>query len=291
MMDPWTLKKDRPRPIRPCRRPGAASHCSRWIREGNLFSIVPRVRFGVTLPPFNDWSDPRTIMAMARESEAAGWDGFFLWDHVTWNPAWGGSPPIADPWICLAAAATATSRVLLGPMVTPLARRRPQTVARQLVTLDHLCGGRAVLGVGLGAREDYEFFGANLSTTEGHGSTRRSPCSLACSAVSPSTSRAHTCVCTARRRYHGLSMTTFRSGWVVGGPTAFPSDGRHGMTVSFRARSVRTPELVRTFRPDSRARHGRVSRFGPGGGPRTGQPGQASNSDVLGDSQEPLQQH
>jgi alkanesulfonate monooxygenase SsuD/methylene tetrahydromethanopterin reductase-like flavin-dependent oxidoreductase (luciferase family) len=120
------------------------------------------MRFGVTLPPFNDWSDPTTIMAMAGETEAAGWDGFFLWDHVTWNPAWGGSPPIADPWICLAAAATATSRVLLGPMVTPLARRRPQMVARQLVTLDHLCHGRAVLGVGLGAPEDYEFFGEPL---------------------------------------------------------------------------------------------------------------------------------
>jgi alkanesulfonate monooxygenase SsuD/methylene tetrahydromethanopterin reductase-like flavin-dependent oxidoreductase (luciferase family) len=120
------------------------------------------MRFGVTLPPFNDWSEPRTIMAMASEAEAAGWDGFFLWDHVTWNPAWGGSPPIADPWICLAAAATVTSRVLLGPLVTPLARRRPQMVARQLVTLDHLSGGRTVLGVGLGAPEDFAFFGEPL---------------------------------------------------------------------------------------------------------------------------------
>jgi alkanesulfonate monooxygenase SsuD/methylene tetrahydromethanopterin reductase-like flavin-dependent oxidoreductase (luciferase family) len=117
------------------------------------------VRFGVTLPPFNEWSDPRAVMTIASDADAAGWDGFFLWDHVTWNPAWGGVPAIADPWLCLAAAATVTSRVLLGPMVTPLARRRPQKVARELVTLDHLSGGRAILGVGLGADEDYRFFG------------------------------------------------------------------------------------------------------------------------------------
>src|SRR3954471_8727729 len=119
------------------------------------------MRFGITLPPFNDWSDPRTVMAIAADAEAAGWDGFFLWDHVTWNPAWG-TPAIADPWICLAAAATATSRIRLGTMVTPLARRRPQIVARQLVTLDHLSGGRMILGVGLGADDDFKLFGEPL---------------------------------------------------------------------------------------------------------------------------------
>jgi alkanesulfonate monooxygenase SsuD/methylene tetrahydromethanopterin reductase-like flavin-dependent oxidoreductase (luciferase family) len=55
-----------------------------------------------------------------------------------------------DPWIALAAMAAATERVQLGPMVTPLARRRPWIVARQAVALDHLSGGRFVLGLGLG---------------------------------------------------------------------------------------------------------------------------------------------
>jgi alkanesulfonate monooxygenase SsuD/methylene tetrahydromethanopterin reductase-like flavin-dependent oxidoreductase (luciferase family) len=113
------------------------------------------MQYGVTLPAFVEWSDPRVVTAMAAEAEAAGWDAFFLWDHVTWNPEWGGTPPMADPWLCLAAAATRTSRVLLGTMVTPLARRRPQVVAREVVTLDQLSDGRAVLGVGLG--EDFEF--------------------------------------------------------------------------------------------------------------------------------------
>ncbi|MGE0796146.1 MAG: LLM class flavin-dependent oxidoreductase [Acidimicrobiia bacterium] len=120
------------------------------------------MRAALTLPPFGEWSDPRTIMAMAAEAEAAGWDAFFLWDHVSWNPVWGGTPPIADPWLCLAAAATVTARVRLGTMVTPLARRRPQKVAREIVTLDRLSGGRAVLGVGLGDDHDFVSFGEPL---------------------------------------------------------------------------------------------------------------------------------
>jgi alkanesulfonate monooxygenase SsuD/methylene tetrahydromethanopterin reductase-like flavin-dependent oxidoreductase (luciferase family) len=57
---------------------------------------------------------------------------------------------VADPWITLAAMATATERIRLGPMVTPLARRRPVKVARETATLDRLSGGRLTLGVGLG---------------------------------------------------------------------------------------------------------------------------------------------
>jgi alkanesulfonate monooxygenase SsuD/methylene tetrahydromethanopterin reductase-like flavin-dependent oxidoreductase (luciferase family) len=101
---------------------------------------------------------PRVVVDIAVDAEGAGWDGVFLWDHVTWNPAWGGTPPMADPWMCLAAAATATFRVLLGTVVTPLPRRRPQIVARQVVTLD-LSGGRAVLGVGIGEDFEYQAYG------------------------------------------------------------------------------------------------------------------------------------
>jgi len=120
------------------------------------------VLHGVTLPPFYEWSDPRVVTELAREADDAGWDGFFLWDHVTWDPAWGGTPPIADPWLCLAAAAMVTSRVRLGPLVTPLVRRRAQKVAREVATLDHLSGGRAVFGVGLGTDYDYQAFGEPL---------------------------------------------------------------------------------------------------------------------------------
>jgi len=61
--------------------------------------------------------------------------------------------------MCLAAVATVTSRVTVGPIVTPLSRRRPQMVAREVVTLDHLSHGRALLGVGLGEEFEYKAFG------------------------------------------------------------------------------------------------------------------------------------
>jgi alkanesulfonate monooxygenase SsuD/methylene tetrahydromethanopterin reductase-like flavin-dependent oxidoreductase (luciferase family) len=58
---------------------------------------------------------------------------------------------VADPQITLAAIASATERIRLGPMVTPLARRRPAKVARETATLDRLSDGRLTLGVGLGS--------------------------------------------------------------------------------------------------------------------------------------------
>ena len=109
------------------------------------------VRFGLGVPNGGDFADPIRLAALAREAETAGWDGFFLWDHVIRRPPW---QPMVDPWVTLAAVATATERIVLGPMVTPLARRRVSVVARQSVTLDRLSGGRLRLGVGLGAPDD-----------------------------------------------------------------------------------------------------------------------------------------
>lgn len=104
-------------------------------------------RRGLFLPIFDELADPSLLADLAAEAEAVGWDGVFVWDHVTYRAPVEGA---TDPWIALAAIATRTERVLIGPMVTPLARRRPQIVARQLVAVDHLSHGRAVLGVGLG---------------------------------------------------------------------------------------------------------------------------------------------
>ena len=112
-----------------------------------------RMRHGVTLPPMGELGDPRVLVELAVQAEAAGWDGFFLWDHVLHDPPL----PLADPWVVLGAIAASTSKVRLGPLVTPLARRRPSKVARESVTLDHLSGGRLVLGVGLGTDFWHEF--------------------------------------------------------------------------------------------------------------------------------------
>lgn len=118
------------------------------------------MRFAVNVPNFGAaFGDPRTVVALAREAEAAGWDGFFIWDHVLW--LWPENHPVAEPWVTLAAVAAATERIRLGPLVTPLPRRRPWQVARQTATLDQLSGGRLTLGVGIGGDwfGDYSRFG------------------------------------------------------------------------------------------------------------------------------------
>jgi alkanesulfonate monooxygenase SsuD/methylene tetrahydromethanopterin reductase-like flavin-dependent oxidoreductase (luciferase family) len=113
------------------------------------------MRYAVNLPNFAEYADVRTVAGLAADAEAAGWDGFFVWDHMVWSRKV--ALPVADPWIVLAAVALATERLRLGPMVTPLARRRPWKVARETVTLDHLSGGRLILGVGLGTPAEDEF--------------------------------------------------------------------------------------------------------------------------------------
>ena len=108
---------------------------------------------GIFLAPFDECFDPTTLAALARQAERRGWDGFFLWDHIRYRAP---VRTVADPWIALAAIACSTERLRLGPMVTPLSRRRVQKVARETVTLDHLSGGRLTLGVGLGTDRNGE---------------------------------------------------------------------------------------------------------------------------------------
>ncbi len=107
------------------------------------------MQFAINTPNFGSFSDVRLMAELAREAEDAGWDGFFVWDHI------GGSPeraiPMADPWVTLTAMAMTTSRIKLGPIITPLPRRRPWKLAKECVTLDHLSQGRLILGVGLGS--------------------------------------------------------------------------------------------------------------------------------------------
>ncbi len=110
--------------------------------------------YGIYLPSVEEYSDPRLLAQLAREAEEEGWDGVFIWDHM------GRPPTTADAWVALAAMAMSTERVKLGPIITPVARRRPWKLAKETVTLDHLSQGRLILGVGLGgSRQDFEAFG------------------------------------------------------------------------------------------------------------------------------------
>ncbi len=113
------------------------------------------MRFAVNIPNFGDFADPRLVAELAGRAEQAGWDGLFVWDHVVHHKQV--RREFADPWVLLTAAALATSRIRLGTMITPVARRRVSNLARQVTTLDRLTGGRMILGVGLGAPLQDEF--------------------------------------------------------------------------------------------------------------------------------------
>lgn len=113
------------------------------------------MQYGIYLPNFDPWGSARIIADLARDAEAAGWDGLFMWDDFA-----GFDVDLVDPWVALAAAAMTTTRIRLGALITPLARRRPWKFARETVTLDHLSAGRLVVGVGTGGGDDeWAYFG------------------------------------------------------------------------------------------------------------------------------------
>lgn len=106
------------------------------------------------MAPFDELAEPRLLAELAVHAEAAGWDGFFLWDHVDYRPP---VKALLDPWVCMAAIAFATERVKIGPLITPPARRRIHKLARETVTLDRLSNGRLIFGAGLGSDNSGEF--------------------------------------------------------------------------------------------------------------------------------------
>lgn len=115
---------------------------------------MSELRFALSVPNF---AEPSELVELGVRAEGAGWHGVMLWDHLFGGP--GFAVPIADPWVVLGALAVRTERIRLGTAITPLARRRPQKVARESVSVDRLSGGRMVLGVGLGSpAEEYTAF-------------------------------------------------------------------------------------------------------------------------------------
>jgi alkanesulfonate monooxygenase SsuD/methylene tetrahydromethanopterin reductase-like flavin-dependent oxidoreductase (luciferase family) len=119
------------------------------------------MRFSINLPNFGDFADPRAVATVALAAEQAGWDGLFVWDHVVHDKQTRRGQPFGDPWILLTAAAIATTHLMLGTLLTPVARRRPEQLARQVATLDFLSGGRMIFAAGLGGpiEDEYGSFG------------------------------------------------------------------------------------------------------------------------------------
>lgn len=118
------------------------------------------MRFSINLPNLGDFADPRLVGTLARLAEEAGWDGLFIWDQlIGYN-----RDLVADfgaTNLLLTAAALATNRIRLGTQVTPVPRRRPRQLAREIATLDQASEGRMILGVGLGnpVANEYARFG------------------------------------------------------------------------------------------------------------------------------------
>jgi len=90
------------------------------------------MKFGLDVPTTGAYADARVQAQLALEAEAAGWDGFFIWDTLL------GAEAIIDPWIALTAIALHTSHIKIGLLALPLPRHEPRAVAGQLANLDQL---------------------------------------------------------------------------------------------------------------------------------------------------------
>lgn len=106
------------------------------------------LRHGVSVPPFAELSEPAVVADLAVRAERAGWDGCFVWDHLMRDAD--ETEIIGSTSVTLAAIASATRTIRFGAMVTPVTRRRPQVLSRELTALDRLSGGRLIVGLGLG---------------------------------------------------------------------------------------------------------------------------------------------
>jgi alkanesulfonate monooxygenase SsuD/methylene tetrahydromethanopterin reductase-like flavin-dependent oxidoreductase (luciferase family) len=103
------------------------------------------VKFGAQL--WSQATDWPTFRDAALAAEDAGWDDIWTWDHLLaiFGP-W--QQPIFEGWATLSAVGALTSRVKIGLMVGANTFRNPGLTAKLVTTLDHVTGGRAVLGIG-----------------------------------------------------------------------------------------------------------------------------------------------
>jgi probable F420-dependent oxidoreductase len=133
------------------------------------------MRFGGHLPMFGEMATREAVLEFARRAEALGFDSLWASDHVVvpysirsrypYRPS--GDFPLPpqtaflEPLMTLALVAGVTERVQLGTTILVLPHRHPVLAAKMLATLDHLSGGRVVLGAGVGwMREEIELLGA-----------------------------------------------------------------------------------------------------------------------------------
>jgi F420-dependent oxidoreductase-like protein len=120
------------------------------------------VRFSVWPDQQRPWHE---IAAMADHAEATGWDGLYVYDHFMPHDPDGAvlDGPVLEGWTTLTAVAARTSRLRLGTLVLGNLYRHPAVLANMAATLDHVSGGRLLLGIGAGWQQnEHTAYGIDL---------------------------------------------------------------------------------------------------------------------------------
>ena len=122
------------------------------------------MRFSFWTGNGQSWDD---TLEGCRHAEATGWDGIWYADHFMPNEE-NIDQPIHEAWSVLAAIAVSVPRVRIGPLVAGNTYRSPALTAKIATTIDHISGGRVVLGIGAGWQEnEHEKYGFEFSTLKG----------------------------------------------------------------------------------------------------------------------------
>jgi len=117
------------------------------------------MRFSIWLATQQSWDD---LLGSAEHAERTGWDGVWVSDHFMPNGERSDSPRL-EAWTTIAAVAACVDRVRVGVLVTGNTYRHPAVLAKMAATVDHLCEGRLVLGLGAGWQEnEHEAYGIEL---------------------------------------------------------------------------------------------------------------------------------
>ncbi|MGV3760428.1 MAG: TIGR03560 family F420-dependent LLM class oxidoreductase, partial [Actinomycetota bacterium] len=120
------------------------------------------MRFSIWPTLQQPWTD---VLEVAHHAEATGWDGVYAADHFMGSGGEFGpdTTPTHEATAALAALAVATDRVRLGSLVLGNTYRHPAVLASWASTVDHVSGGRLVLGIGAGWQEnEHEQYGIEL---------------------------------------------------------------------------------------------------------------------------------
>ena len=116
------------------------------------------MKYSLWIGPGKTWAD---VLTLARAAEANGYDGIWVADHFM--DMGDGNEPTFEALAMLAGLAAAVPRVRLGSLVVGNTYRNPAVLAKTAATIDHISGGRLVLGIGTGwQRNEHDAYGIDL---------------------------------------------------------------------------------------------------------------------------------